>query len=159
MILLEIEAEDPRWDAIADRDRLLQRAADAMLSILPEPPRGKLAATLLLADDEAIRALNGQWRGQDRPTNVLSFPCPALPGPAGAPAAIGDVVLAYETVAREAAEEGKTLSDHAAHLVVHGLLHLLGHDHLADAEADAMERLEVLALERLGIADPYRTPA
>lgn len=154
MIALDIEAEDGRWDAIGDRDRLLQRAADAALAVLPDAPGEDLSATVLLSDDASIRELNRDFRGQDKATNVLSFPSPDMPGnPGGRP--LGDVALAFETVEREAADEGKTLADHAAHLVVHGLLHLLGHDHLEDEEAEAMERLEVLALARLGIADPY----
>jgi len=114
---------------------------------------------LTLADDDTVRTLNRDHRGQDKPTNVLSFPLvdgggfePEAPG---APLLLGDVILAYGTVAREAAEQGKHLADHAVHLVVHGVLHLLGHDHLTDAEADAMERLEARILCKLGIADPY----
>lgn len=159
MIALEIEAEDPRWDAIEDRDGLLQRAADAAVAVLPEQPPADLTATVLLADDAAMRELNRDWRGQDKPTNVLSFPSPDLAGPPGVARSIGDIVLAYETLVREAAQDGKALADHAAHLVVHGVLHLLGHDHEEDGEAEAMERLEVAALARLGIADPYRIPA
>lgn len=158
MIALEIEAEDPRWDAIPDRDGLLRRAADAALAVLPDPPDGDFAVTLLLADDAALRELNGAWRGKDAPTNVLSFPSPPM-APPGEPVPLGDVALAYETVAREASQEGKTLADHVAHLVVHGVLHLLGHDHVEEAEAEEMERLEALALARLGIADPYRAAA
>lgn len=159
MIQLEIEAEDERWDSIPDRDALFQRAADAALFVLPEPPAGDVAVTILLADDAAIRELNQAWRGQDKPTNVLSFPSPPMPDPPGEARLIGDVVLAWETVTREAAEEGKFLAAHAAHLVVHGVLHLLGHDHEGDEEAETMERLEVAALARLGIADPYRASA
>ena len=82
-----------------------------------------------------MRALNRDWRGKDKPTNVLSFPAPPPPGAPG-PRHLGDIVLAYETLAREAAAEGKALADHAAHLVVHGVLHLLGYDHEAEAEAE-----------------------
>ncbi|TDR87158.1 rRNA maturation RNase YbeY [Enterovirga rhinocerotis] len=155
MIALEIEAEDPRWDAVPDRDGLLQRAADAALAVLPQDTKTDLAATVLLADDEAVRELNRGWRGQDKPTNVLSFPSPDMPSAPGRPRHLGEIALAYETVAREAEAEGKTTADHAAHLVVHAVLHLFGHDHLEEGEAEAMERLEVQALARLGIADPY----
>lgn len=158
MITLEIEAEDERWDAIPDRDGVLQRAAEAALAVLPEAP-GDLLVTLLLADDAAIRELNRAWRGQDKATNVLSFPSPALAQVPGGARQVGDIALAYDTVAREARAEGKTVTDHAVHLVVHGVLHLLGHDHHDDEEADEMERLETLALSRLGIADPYRASA
>ncbi len=108
-----------------------------------------------LIDDEAIRALNAEWRKMDAPTNVLSFP--AVPSEQlGQARLLGDVLIAFETVAREAADEGKTLSDHFRHLVAHGFLHLLGFDHVEEAEAEAMEALETRALERLGVADPYR---
>ena len=114
----------------------------------------------MLTDDAAVRALNAQWRGKDRPTNVLSFPAAtpdeiARARAGGPPLLLGDVVLALETCRREAAEQGKPLADHVAHLVVHGVLHLLGHDHEDDAEADRMERLETAILAELGIADPY----
>lgn len=128
---------------------------------------GSLAAaevSLLLTDDAAIQALNAAYRGQDRPTNVLSFPAwapadLATPLPPGAPLLLGDIALAYQTCAREAAAEGKPLSDHLAHLLVHGCLHLLGLDHAAEAEAVAMEQLETRILAELGIPDPYATPA
>jgi probable rRNA maturation factor len=112
------------------------------------------------ADDE-IHTLNRQWRGKDRPTNVLSFPMLARDKllaleHGGPPILLGDVVLAHETCAREAAEKGILLADHAAHLIVHGLLHLAGHDHeTSPADAAAMEALEIMALETMRIADPY----
>lgn len=159
MIALEIEAEDSRWDAISARDAMLQRAAEAALAVLPDAPSDDFVVNVLLTDDAAIRELNRDWRGQDKPTNVLSFPSPAIGTPPGGTRQAGDVALAYETVAREAEQEGKPFADHAAHLVVHGVLHLLGHDHHADEEAEEMERLEVLALARLGIPDPYRAQA
>lgn len=159
MIVLDIEAEDDRWDAVANRDAVLQRAAEAALAVLPEAPSNRFLVTLLLGDDAAIRELNRAWRGQDKATNVLSFPSPDLVHLPDGSRQLGDIVLAYETLAREAEEEGKSLADHAVHLVVHGVLHLLGHDHDDDDEAEEMERLEVLALSRLGIADPYRASA
>ncbi|HEX8374556.1 MAG TPA: rRNA maturation RNase YbeY, partial [Geminicoccaceae bacterium] len=117
--------------------------------------------SVLLADDAHVRELNRVWRGVDKPTNVPSFPArePGEPWPAEGPAHLGDVAVALETVLREAAAEGKAPGDHLAHLVVHGTLHLLGHDHDADAEADAMEALEVRVLAGLGVADPYRDDA
>lgn len=113
--------------------------------------------SLVFTDDEHIGTLNADWRGKAKPTNVLSFPVPEFPPGMqyDGPLPIGDIVLGYETVAREAAEAGLTLADHIAHLLVHGLLHLHGYDHEDDAEADAMERLEAAILARLGIADPY----
>jgi probable rRNA maturation factor len=123
--------------------------------------------SLVLADDATIRALNRDYRGRDAPTNVLAFPQheslggpafrgPAFGGPAHAgPVLLGDVVLALETVRREAAAQGKSTVDHARHLVVHGILHLLGYDHDAESDAADMERRETAILAGLGIADPY----
>ena len=108
--------------------------------------------SVLLCDDAAIRTLNRQWRGQDKPTNVLSFPTPDE-APSDTP--LGDIAIAYETVAREAAEEGKLLDHHFIHLTVHGTLHLLGFDHETEAEAEEMEATERRILHTLGIADPY----
>jgi probable rRNA maturation factor len=111
-----------------------------------------------LADDAVQQRLNRDWRGVDQPTNVLAFPAwnPDTPVPPGAPLLLGDVVLAFETAAREADEQGKLLGDHLSHLIVHGVLHLLGYDHLTEAEAVAMESLETSILASLGVPDPYR---
>jgi probable rRNA maturation factor len=106
-----------------------------------------------LSDDAELRELNRIWRGKDRPTNVLAFP--TVSGPAGPRLPIGDVILAFETVAQEAEAVDLALSDHLSHLVVHGVLHLLGYDHEKPAEARRMEELEVRVLAGLGIADPY----
>jgi probable rRNA maturation factor len=120
---------------------------------------GPAEASLVLADDDLVRGLNHDYRGQDRPTNVLSFanldgdPLPA-PGVAQ-PLLLGDVVIAFETTRAEAAAEGRRLADHFSHLVVHGMLHLLGFDHETDAQAAEMEGLETRILSKLGIADPY----
>ena len=163
MITLEIVTEGGGWAGEPDLPDLVRRAASAAVAAAPMEPSsaeqgGPLAATLLLADDAAMRELNRAWRGQDKATNVLSFPS-AAPSVPGEPRELGDVALAFETVAREAAQEGKSFAHHAAHLVVHGVLHLLGHDHGDDREADAMEGTEVAALASLGIADPYREDA
>jgi probable rRNA maturation factor len=113
--------------------------------------------SLVLGDDTLVRTLNRAWRGQDKPTNVLSFGVGEDgPRPPGAPLLLGDVVLAFETVAAEATAQEKPLADHLAHLVVHGVLHLMGFDHEAAAEAARMEALEISILAGLGIADPYR---
>ena len=153
-IVLDVVVEAGSWPDADDLARLAQRAAEAAIAHAPDVPEGPLAATLLLSDDAAIRILNRDWRGLDKPTNVLSFPsaAPALPGE---PRHLGDIALAFETLVREAHEEAKTVPDHAAHLVVHGVMHLLGQDHMDDDEADAMERREIAALASLGIADPY----
>jgi len=108
---------------------------------------------IVLTDDSAIRQLNRLWRGIDAPTNVLSFPSKRA---ADAPPHLGDVVLAYETVAREAKAEHKPFAHHLAHLAVHGFLHLIGHDHEREADAEPMEQAERDILHRLGIPDPYR---
>ena len=110
----------------------------------------------MLTDDSAIRLLNRDWRGTDAATNVLSFP--ARNG-GGEPPLIGDIVLAYETIAREARDEGKPFDHHVAHLTVHGFLHLIGYDHQRSKDAGEMERLERKILRRLAIPDPYRSPA
>ena len=109
---------------------------------------------ILLTDDSAIRALNKGWRKHNAATNVLSFPAKAIRGQS--PRHLGDIVIAYETVAREATAERKSFDHHLVHLAVHGYLHLLGHDHATDREADKMERLEIDILARLGVPDPYR---
>ena len=112
---------------------------------------------IILADDAQQQRLNRDWRGIDRPTNVLAFAAweVGAPAPRGAPVLLGDVVIACETVAREAAEQGQSVADHFRHLVVHGVLHLLGYDHDAESAASAMETLETSILASLGAADPY----
>jgi probable rRNA maturation factor len=145
---------------------LVRRAAGAALAGALPPAlcrrdaRRPVELTVVLADDAVLRRLNRDYRGLDRPTNVLSFGSPDewRVGPPGAPIGLGDVILARETVAAEAAAQGKSMADHASHLIVHGVLHLLGHDHHDDAEAAAMESVEVEVLAGLGIADPYALP-
>ena len=113
--------------------------------------------TVLFTDDADVRNLNRQYRGKDTPTNVLSFPAgPALPGlPETEMHSHGDIVLAFETCQREADEQGISLQDHTAHLIVHGILHLFGYDHQSDQDADIMEKLETDILAMMGIANPY----
>jgi probable rRNA maturation factor len=156
---LEIDIEEP-WPE-GEWDELAERAMSALAQIAPELANPRLSASLLLTSDAEVHALNREWRQRDRPTNVLSFPMLvredllALPAE-GPPELLGDVALAYETCAREAADKGIALDHHAAHLIVHGLLHLAGHDHeQGEAEAEAMEALETKALALMGIADPY----
>jgi len=111
---------------------------------------------VLLCNDETIAGLNARWRGHDKPTNVLSFPASRLRSDLpDEKTPLGDIAIAYETLAREAVEQGKLVSDHLSHLVVHGFLHLLGYDHHRGSEAERMERLERDILARMGIADPY----
>jgi probable rRNA maturation factor len=156
---LEVDIEEP-WPA-GKWETLAERAAEAAAQVAPELGNPRLSASLLFTSDAEIHALNREWRQRDKATNVLSFPMLereellALPGQ-GPPELLGDVALAYETCAREAAEKGTPLEDHAAHLIVHGLLHLVGHDHeTSPADADAMEALETKALALMGVADPY----
>ncbi len=132
-------------------ESLARRAARAALDAAGWG--GPRALCVCLADDATLRDLNARYRGQDKPTNVLAFALSEAGGPETGQ--LGDVVLALETLEREAAEQGKTLADHFRHLVVHGCLHLIGYDHQDDAEAEAMEALEVAALAALGVGDPY----
>jgi probable rRNA maturation factor len=146
--LIDVEIEDPAWTAaLADAEKLARGAALAALAHEDAADEG---VTILLADDAAVRELNARFREKDRPTNVLSFPAPRNPE-----RHLGDIALAYGVCAREAAEQGKPLAHHLMHLTVHGVLHLLGYDHIGDDEAEAMEGLERAVLAGLGVPDPY----
>jgi probable rRNA maturation factor len=148
---IDIVIEFPAWNTVAGAEAIVRRSiAEAAV---PSGAKGELA--IVLTDDASIRALNKQWRGRDEPTNVLSFPALAPFTNSRQPRLLGDIVIAYETTEREAAEQGKRVADHLAHLTVHGFLHLLGYDHESDAEAETMESLERKILARLDIADPY----
>ncbi len=154
--LVEIVFEEPRWRS-AGLSRIAERAARAALAETGRDPEG-FEISLLACDDARIAALNAAFRGRPAPTNVLSWPAATGPGaPPDAPGsvALGDAALAFETCAAEAEAAGVTLGDHAAHLVAHAVLHLLGHDHEETAEAEAMEALETKILARLGVANPY----
>lgn len=148
----DLDVADARWraDGLVDAARAAARAALA--------GRDGSRASLRLTDDAEMRALNRTWRNLDRPTNVLAFPARG-PLPAGAPRELGDVAIGYETAVREAGERGLPAAHHLAHLVVHGILHLAGHDHDTDAAAARMEADERARLAALGIADPYAAPA
>jgi len=148
---IDFDVQSPLWDQVPEAEETVRTAIAAAAAF--EPAAGEMS--VILTDDASIRALNRDWRKLDKPTNVLSFPA-STPKIAGVPALLGDVVVAYETLAREAAEENKPILHHLAHLVVHGYLHLLGYDHETDSEADAMEGLERQILAHLNIADPYR---
>jgi probable rRNA maturation factor len=155
-IAVTVEAE--AWlTAVTDPDQLCRRAVAAVLAREAEVP---VEVSVLLADDAMVAGLNRDYRGQDRPTNVLSFPAgePDWPG-CPEPALLGDVVVAFETTRREAETEGRGLLDHLTHLLVHGTLHLLGYDHESDDEAETMEAREVELLAVLGVANPYRVGA
>jgi probable rRNA maturation factor len=150
---IDLMVEAGTWPDQADLLLLVERAVAAIFA--ETGTQGASELSIVFSDDAHIQALNAGWRGKDRPTNVLSFP--AFPPSRGSllPPMLGDIVLASETVARESAMENKPLDHHITHLVIHGLLHLLGHDHETDAEADEMEAIERAALARLAIPDPY----
>lgn len=147
-LVVDVAVLSDRWDAMPEAEAMVRRAVAAALAH-PEVAVGSDAElSVALADDSMLRRLNRDYRSKDQPTNVLSFP--AVRGPL-----LGDVVIAYETLAREAAEERVPADHHLAHLTVHGLLHLLGHDHEDEAEAARMEALETAILGRLGMSDPH----
>jgi probable rRNA maturation factor len=143
-----------RWRASPGIGKLIRRAIKAGLQASGAQVLIGAEVSVLLADDLEISALNGRWRGLAKPTNVLSFPA-ATPDRIAASPLLGDIAMAFETVEREAVEEGKIFADHVAHLTIHGFLHLLGFDHQNASEAERMEALETSALASLGIADPY----
>ncbi len=149
------------WPDEGQWPELAERALEATASIEPTLANGRLSASLLFTSDEEVHALNREWRGKDKPTNVLSFPMLERDdllelSPDGPPELLGDLALAYKTCADQALDKGVSLAEHVSHLIVHGLLHLAGHDHVdSDAQAEAMEALEIAALAKLGIADPY----
>jgi probable rRNA maturation factor len=147
--VIDVEIEDPAWtEVLPQAEALALAAADAAL--LQEGADGE-GVVVLLTDDATVQDLNSRFRGKDGPTNVLSFPAP--PNPARH---LGDLALAFGVCAREAQEQGKPLAHHLQHLVAHGVLHLLGYDHMSDDEAEAMEGLERVVLAGLGVPDPYQ---
>jgi probable rRNA maturation factor len=157
---IEIVRHSDLWDSIEISDDALSRAARAAFAASSAAPNEPCEATLVLTDDEEMRELNRTWRGKDTSTNVLSFPAGEPFGEAhGEPSPLGDIVLAGETVTEEAKLRNIPAADHATHLVVHGILHLLGFDHERDADAERMEALETKVLAGLGIADPYAEDA
>jgi probable rRNA maturation factor len=170
--IIDIAVEAGNWPPEDELRRIAEGAVEAAAAVLagvePDVPAPREATrdsaiSILFTDDAGMQALNARWRGKDRPTNVLSFP--QAPGPwisalsglsqgEGEPVPLGDIALAAETIRREAALAEKPLEDHIPHLIIHGLLHLLGYDHEAEDEAEEMEQLERAALSRIGIADP-----
>jgi probable rRNA maturation factor len=154
-LAIAVPIEDARWRRrLPDAAAAVRRAARAARAAAGGPDAAcRATLAVALADDARLRALNHDFRGRDKPTNVLSFPDGAA-GPDGV-VNLGDVALAFETCAAEARAQGKTLRAHLVHLVVHGVLHLLGHDHVRAREAERMESLERQILARLGLPDPY----
>jgi probable rRNA maturation factor len=166
MTEVDILIEDERWSEV-DLDALARRAFADVLDDLGLDP-AQFGVSILACDDDRIAGLNGEFRGKAAPTNVLSWPsedrATATPGemphlppphPVGPPLELGDIAMAWGTCAREAAEAGKPFDHHVTHLLVHGLLHLLGFDHETDPDAELMEGLETRILARLGVSDPY----
>lgn len=157
-IEIDVRIDCPRWlEALPDAEARCGRLAALALGVV-DLPDGPVELSIVLADDDAVRVLNRDWRGKDAPTNVLSFAAlddEDAPLVAGAPLLLGDVILAYETTAAEATAQNKPLEDHFAHLVVHGVLHLLGFDHEDEDEAVEMEAVESTLMAALGIPDPY----
>ena len=167
MLEVVIEA-DEEWDSSRSWDELVRSAAEAAIaeSAFPQLATAErpVEISVRLTSNAEVRALNAQWRGKDKPTNVLSFPMLAdgelaQANVAGPELLLGDIVLARGVCFDEAAEKGVPLEDHAAHLLVHGTLHLLGYDHVNEEQTADMEAVEIRALRRLGIADPYEEAA
>jgi probable rRNA maturation factor len=167
--LMDLDIDIEGWPVRKGPDRegpgewetLAGQVAEAAIAVAPELGNARLSASLLFTSDEHVHELNREWRGKDKPTNVLSFPMLGRAdllelAPVGPPEMLGDLALAYGTCAGEAAAKSRPLADHTAHLILHGLLHLAGYDHETGQEdADKMEALEITALAKLGIADPY----
>lgn len=149
MISFDLIVEDDSWSALGDLDALCRKAFDAACAVAPVD-EGNLA--LLLAGDDTLHQLNREFRGKDKPTDVLSFPSLPMDRPF-----LGDIAVALGVSAKDAEIQGKKLADHLVHLLIHGYLHLLGFDHETDEEASEMEALEIKALATLGIANPYHT--
>jgi probable rRNA maturation factor len=145
------------WQSEPDAEAVIRRAI-ATAAEMADADTGEAEIAVMLTDDAGIRTLNNNWRGIDKPTNVLSFPALPPTGPAGpddAPRMLGDIAIAFETTRREADDEQKPFDHHLGHLAVHGFLHLIGYDHETDDDAEAMETLETEILAQLGIPDPY----
>lgn len=144
----DLRIEAPAWEALGDLEALAARALAAGAAEAGHEGGGEIA--ILLTDDAVMQALNRDWRGKDKPTDVLSFPAGEFNA-----GFLGDIALGYETCARDADALARDLPAHLTHLLIHGFLHLVGHDHEAEADAFIMEALEVKALARLGLPDPY----
>lgn len=144
------------WQTEPDAEAVIHRAINAAAEFTGEDV-GEAELAVMLTDDSGIRTLNSNWRGIDKPTNVLSFPAlqPTGDAPSDMPRMLGDIAIAYETTRKEADDEQKPFEHHLSHLAVHGFLHLIGYDHENDADAETMESLEQEILAQLGIPDPY----
>lgn len=155
MIHIDILVESVGWSEETVLSDLTARSVAAAWQQVDGGQQPTSELSVVFTDDAAIKELNNDWRNKDKPTNVLSFPAfPLEPGQKPGPM-LGDIIIAWETVVREAVEEGKPFDHHLTHLIVHGFLHLLGYDHQTEAQAEEMEGLERKILERLAIPDPY----
>lgn len=153
---IDIVCEAAIWDTAPDAEPAIRAALAACADYVPARLR-PAGVAVALVDDAHMRRLNREFRGIDKPTNVLSFPAAMAPATPGMEHPLGDLAVAFETTAREADESHKPFAHHLSHLAIHGFLHLLGHDHEAETEADAMERLERAILAGLDVPDPYAT--
>ena len=159
-ISLALAEEAGEWDDVEAIEALAEAALDAAVRDLAkleaQPfPTDPPEVSLVLADDAMMAEINSQWRNQPKPTNVLSFPAfPLVPGGPPGPM-LGDIILARETIEREAGELGKPVDAHITHLIVHGFLHLFGYDHIENSDAERMEAIETRILASLGLSDPY----
>ncbi|MCQ4631455.1 rRNA maturation RNase YbeY [Shinella sp. CPCC 100929] len=158
---IQISIEEGTWPSEEVLSALSERVLGTAANFLvreekqPFPKTGAPEVSLVFTSDAEIRSINAEWRSQDKPTNVLSFPAfPLTPGKMPGPM-LGDIIFAQETLSREAGELGKSFDDHLTHLLVHGFLHLFGYDHMEDDEAEKMEGLETRILAELGLSDPY----
>ena len=158
---IQISIEEGTWPSEEVLSALSERVLGTAANFLvreekqPFPKTGAPEVSLVFTSDAEIRGINAEWRSQDKPTNVLSFPAfPLTPGKMPGPM-LGDIIFAQETLSREAGELGKSFDDHLTHLLVHGFLHLFGYDHMEDDEAEKMEGLETRILAELGLSDPY----
>jgi len=168
-MMLEVALDaGEEWDSRSAWETLARKAAEAAIAESEYPELADLERaveiSVTLTGDEQVRMLNAEWRGKDKPTNVLSFPMAderdlSRANIAGPELLLGDIIMAHGVCEAEAAEQGVTVEEHATHLLVHGTLHLLGYDHEAEAAAEDMEAREVRALKRLGISNPYEVPA
>lgn len=153
---IDVNLAAPAWRRVADLENLAKACVRQSLAASGAALASNCEVSVTFCDDETIRVLNAEWRGKDQATNVLSFP---TPGAIDRKPLLGDVIIAYETVTREAEEQGKTLRAHAAHMVAHGFLHLIGYDHETPADAERMEALERKIASALGFPDPYAEDA
>ncbi len=153
-VALEISIEADGWNRITNIEQLCSHAIEHAKNLAEPKPLSGAELSVMLTSDAEVRALNKKWRGQDKTTNILSFPAVPANKIARSPI-LGDLALGYETVAAEAENENKTFEHHMMHLVIHGFLHILGYDHGNEAEATIMETLETRILAKMGISDPY----